>query len=337
MDPMSKRERVRATIAGEAVDRVPAALWRHDFLREWSPEELVAATLEAYRADDWDFIKFNPRATYFAEAWGNVYERPTTQRQPRLISATVHNAADLGRLAPVDPRDGVFGEHLRALWMLLSEVDGEVDVVQTVFSPLSVVAMLCGADATLPGTRPTRQRRGARGARERWRSRWVPTPTPASRPAPQASSSRRSSGRAATPAMTPFTVSLAGPTTCACWKRWLDAPFNILHVCRNNNMLDALLDYPVAAFNWADRGEGNPSLREMRGRTDKAIMGGIDQARIHAMSPDEINRQAAEALEVAWALSHCWLRDPPGYAAREPCCACRRCPLGVKAHVEPGC
>ena len=73
------------------------ALWRHDFLREWSPEELVAATLEAYHADDWDFIKFNPRATYFAEAWGNTYERPIEQRQPRLASATLSAATDLKR------------------------------------------------------------------------------------------------------------------------------------------------------------------------------------------------------------------------------------------------
>ena len=60
MAAMTKRERVRAALAGEPVDHVPVALWRHDFLLEWSPEELVAATLEAYRADDWDFIKVQP-------------------------------------------------------------------------------------------------------------------------------------------------------------------------------------------------------------------------------------------------------------------------------------
>jgi uroporphyrinogen decarboxylase len=75
-----------------------------------------------------------------------------------------------------------------------------------------------------------------------------------------------------------------------------DAPFNVLHVCRNHNMLDALLDYPVAAFNWADRGEGNPGLRDVKGRTSKAVMGGIDQARLHTMSPEEVGAQAHDAL-----------------------------------------
>ena len=76
MTAMTKRERVRAALAGESVDHVPASLWGHDFLREWSAEDLVAATLEAYRADDWDFIKLNPRATYFAEASGWSAARP---------------------------------------------------------------------------------------------------------------------------------------------------------------------------------------------------------------------------------------------------------------------
>ncbi len=136
MIEMTKRERVRAALAGGAVDHVPTALWRHDFLREWSAEELVAATLDAYRADDWDFIKFNPRATYFAEAWGNAYERPREQRQPRLTAAAIHDVSGLASLAPLDPRQGVFREHLQALWMLVGEVGDEVDIIQTIFSPL---------------------------------------------------------------------------------------------------------------------------------------------------------------------------------------------------------
>ena len=71
MATMTKRERVRAALA--VVDRPPAAMWGHDYLREWSPADLVAATVEEYRARDSDFIKLNPRWTFFAEAWGNTY------------------------------------------------------------------------------------------------------------------------------------------------------------------------------------------------------------------------------------------------------------------------
>ena len=74
------------------------------------------------------------------------------------------------------------------------------------------------------------------------------------------------------------------------------APFNVLHVCRNNNMLEQLLDYPVAAFNWADHGDGNPSLAAIRSKTEKAVMGGLDQARLHQMTADEVVAQGREAI-----------------------------------------
>jgi uroporphyrinogen-III decarboxylase len=52
----------------------------------------------------------------------------------------------------------------------------------------------------------------------------------------------------------------------------------------------------VAAINWADRGDGNPSLAEARARTDKALMGVIDQARLHKMSADDVASQAKDAM-----------------------------------------
>jgi uroporphyrinogen decarboxylase len=54
------------------------------------------------------------------------------------------------------------------------------------------------------------------------------------------------------------------------------APFHLLHVCREHNMLPLLADYPVAAFNWDARGAGNPSLKEgkaLLGR--RAAVGGV--------------------------------------------------------------
>jgi len=297
MNDMSKRERVRAVLAGERVDHVPASLWRHDFLREWSAEDLVAATLKAYRADDWDFIKFNPRATYFAEAWGNTYERPTEQRQPRLIAPAIHDVSGLAGIAALDPRQGVLREHLRALWLLVGEVAGEVDVVQTVFSPLSVVAMLCGSDARFRefAESDADAAHAALGAAATTLAAYARACIDAGAAgiffAPLAWASRDTCDE-------DFYAEFGRRHDLTVLDAVRDAPFNILHVCRNHNMLDTLLDYPVAAFNWADRGEGNPSLSDVKARTSKAVMGGIDQARLHAMSADEVRAQALDALSV---------------------------------------
>ncbi len=70
MQQMTKKERIRAMLRGLPVDRGPVAMWGHDPPREWSPADLVASTLESYREFDWDFIKLNPRASYFAEGMG---------------------------------------------------------------------------------------------------------------------------------------------------------------------------------------------------------------------------------------------------------------------------
>jgi uroporphyrinogen decarboxylase len=294
---MTKRERVRATLAGEPADRAPASLWGHDFLREWSPEDLVAATLDAYRGFDWDFIKLNPRATYFAEAWGNTYDRPAEQRQPRLGQAAVRDAADLRGLAPADPRAGVFAEHLRALSMLVDAVAGEADVIHTVFSPLSVAAQLTGSDEafrTLATDDPGAAQRAIQAVAETL-SAYARAAVDAGAAgiffAPLHWASRDTADEA-------FYAEFGRPYDLQVLGAVRDAEFNVMHVCRNHNMLETLLDYPVAAFNWADHGEGNPTLEEIRASTRKALMGGIDQARLHTMSPAEARAQADAAIAV---------------------------------------
>lgn len=55
------KHRMRATLAGEKVDRIVVSTWGHDFLREWTAEDLAQHTIERQRKFDYDFIKLNPR------------------------------------------------------------------------------------------------------------------------------------------------------------------------------------------------------------------------------------------------------------------------------------
>ena len=78
---MESSERVRAALAGEPVDRPPAAWWGHTYRDEWSPASLARVTVERQRRFGWDFVKLQPRATCFAEAFGSAYRpsgRPDT-------------------------------------------------------------------------------------------------------------------------------------------------------------------------------------------------------------------------------------------------------------------
>ncbi|MCE7928849.1 MAG: hypothetical protein DYG91_10195 [Chloroflexi bacterium CFX7] len=298
MAAMTKKERVRAALAGAPVDRPPVSMWGHDYLREWSPRELADVTLEQYHAFGWDFIKLNPRASYFAEAWGNGYQRPAEPRHPELLSVAVQEASGLDSIRPVDPRGGVFAEHLEALRLVLNGVAGEADVIHTIFSPLSVTAQLCGlrkefaglaaqnpagahaalaaVTVTLAAYARAALEAGAAGiffAPLAWASQDISSPD-----------FYREFGR-------PYDLQvLAGVR---------EAPFNVLHVCRNNNMIGLLLDYPVAAFNWADHGPGNPSLAAVKAQTTKAVMGGVDQAALATMNASEVAAQVREAVATA--------------------------------------
>src|SRR5260370_18676792 len=72
LEPMNGRKRVEAAIAMGVADRPPFGAWGHTYREEWSPADLAAVTVERARLFEWDFVKFQPRASCFAEAFGSV-------------------------------------------------------------------------------------------------------------------------------------------------------------------------------------------------------------------------------------------------------------------------
>ncbi len=292
---MTKSERVFAALRGDAVDRVPVSAWWHDFPREWSAEGLAQATLEAYTRYDWDFIKVNPRATYYAEDWGARFQ-PHDDRQPELTQPAVRSAEDLRRLRSLDPTKGVFGEQLGALRLIAGRLDGEAPFIQTVFSPLAAMSRLTGStrfvqrlmsdepEALLAALEPLTETlaaysracldAGAVGvffATVEW------------------GGADAISAEAYARFARPFDLHVLEAAR--------DAPFNVLHVCRGRNHLVDLLDYPVAAFHWDALAAGNPSLSEIASHTERAVMGGVAQdSTMRSGSADEVATEARAAV-----------------------------------------
>ncbi len=293
---MQKKERVRAALAGRPVDRVPAGFWGHDYLREWSPRGLADAMLEPFHRYDWDYMKVNPRATYYCEAWGCRYEPSTdAARGPQLKEHLLHSAADLTKVGRISGVDGVFMEQLEALMLIRQGIDG-ADFIQTVFSPLSVAGYLAGRDlnairhwmrespgalhtalATITETLSDYVRQclhvGASGiffATTDWGTRTNLT-----------SELYREFGR-------PYDLDVLDAASTG--------EFNVLHVCRGDNLLLDLLDYPVHAFNWASHEKGNLSLAEGAARTTRAVMGGVAQSTLLEGTPGDVAREVKEAI-----------------------------------------
>ena len=77
------------------------------------------------------------------------------------------------------------------------------------------------------------------------------------------------------------------------------ATLNILHMCRENIMLDVMADYPVQILNYESTSSRNPSLKEtLEKTTGKAVWGGLDHVEVLPKgSKEAIVAQVREAVE----------------------------------------
>jgi uroporphyrinogen decarboxylase len=79
-----------------------------------------------------------------------------------------------------------------------------------------------------------------------------------------------------------------------------EARVNVVHVCRQHNMLRRLLDYPAHIFNWAAGDEGNPILGEIADAVQRrAVAGGLSAAALKAPSDSAALGEAAAAADQA--------------------------------------
>ena len=306
---MNKHQRVAAALAGEPVDRPPVSAWRHFVGREANAADLADATLEFQRTFDWDWVKVNPRATYFAEAWGNTYDfSQYVSVVPRTTRVTLESPADLEKIRPVDPVGGPFGEQLDALATIRRGLDGDVPIIQTVFSPLSVIAWLAGGPAGfeipgLPASLPL-VRRAIEEAPDALEAALEAVTTTLAgyaravreagadgiffaivRLARQGYLSRDEYARFGRPYDLRVLEAVAG------------APFNVLHICGDQVYFDAVADYPVGANSWSIQAPGNASFGEALWMTSAAVMGGVDEGTtLPSGSPADVSRAVSTAL-----------------------------------------
>ena len=272
---MTPRQRVWAALRGEPVDRPPISFWGHFYHRESSAEELVDATLEFHDRYRWDWVKLNPRKHYHVEPWGVRYRYPGIPNQkPTLAEWPIHSGDDWARIGEHAPDEGALGEQLEAVRLLRARLDPDVPLIQTVFTPLAVLGEMTREPGDLK-RHMTTHAAGVRNALEAVTAtfeRYV-----------------RAVLLAGADGIYFATVDWAARSlmSAADFRTWAlvwderilavakDAPFNVLHVCRDDTLVREMADYPVAAISWAAGSPGNPGLAELKSLTRAAVMGGI--------------------------------------------------------------
>ena len=294
MKRMSKRERLEATVAGEAVDRPAIAFWRHWPGDDQRAGELARSTLDFQRAYDLDFIKCMPASNYCLLDWGAESRYLGHEEGVRAWGRRViQQPEDWLRLPILDVRRGMLGESLRALSLIGRAVGEEVPFVQTVFSPLAQAKNLAG-ERLLADLRqhPEAVRAGLETIAETT-VRYI--------------EAARATGIAGIfLALQHATYDLLSEAEYREFGRPYDLRllaaaqglwFNVLHLHGDHLMFDLVADYPVQAINWHDR-ETPPSLQEALGRFPGALIGGLH--RLETMvrgTPEEVQAEVQEALE----------------------------------------
>ena len=292
------RERVEAAIAMGVADRPPVGAWGHMYREEWSAPDLAAITVDRARRFGWDFVKFQPRASTFAEAFGSVYHPSGNRlRAPIMIKPAVPDMEGWRSVGMRNPR--IFDEQVESLRTVVRDLGPDVPVIQTVFSPLTVGGYLVGKSQS-------------RVVRELRKSPEVVGPALVTIAEGLVEFSRSSiaagaagifyaiSGYAGRKVMRedlyrdlvlPYDLAVLRALPSEGW-------FNVLHLCGSNLNFGLARDLPAQAVSWSIHNQGNPSLGEGRDIAGRAVMGGLSQRSALVYGPaSKIEGEVRAAVE----------------------------------------
>jgi len=296
---MEPKARVRAALSLERPDRPPAAWWGHTYREEWSPRNLAAVTVARQREYGWDFVKLQPRACCFAQAFGREY-RPSEdfRSAPVVVSPPVTTPDEWLRLPSADATAPSLLGQVEALRLIVEELGPSVPVIQTVFSPLTVAGYMVDEDRRWMAGQ-LREHPGEVGAALQRIAGALADFAALSVKTGAAGIFYAISGYASADLLTVEEYErLALPHDLSVLARIPnDAWFNVLHLCGPRihfGLVSALRSHAVS---WSVHEPGNPSLAEGRSRSGRAVMGGIDQ--IHTLvegTPEAVLEETRAAV-----------------------------------------
>jgi uroporphyrinogen decarboxylase len=272
---MTPRERILATLAGEPTDRPPISFWGHVYDRESTAADLVAHTLERWQRHRWDWVKLNPRKHYHVEPWGVRYDYSRVpESKPFVAQYPVHMLADWDAIDEQPHDAGALGEQLEAVRALRAALPADVPLLQTVFTPIAILAECTEPPEALRDALKTDAARIRRAleAVTRTYERYVSAIMQAGADGIYLATVDWGSRSFVTPELLrewsrPYDLRLLAAAGAS--------PYHMLHVCQRDALLFEFADYPVGSFSWDSTSSDNPSLADGLARLKGAVVGGL--------------------------------------------------------------
>ena len=293
---MSKQERLKAALAGKAVDRVPIGFWRHWPGDDQHLESLASVALEFQRRHDLDFIKVPVSSTYCVDDYGAEHEyRGSLIGDREYLDPVVKNIDDWDRIQPLNITKGKYGQHLQALRMIIDKRESNTPVIFTIFNPLAMASYLAGDENLLVHLRryPDKVEKALKALTETCAS-FVKAVI-----AEGADGIFLSTRWASYELMSEEEYLRFGkPGDLVVLAASSGGWFNVLHLHGQHPMFSTLADYPVQAINWHDR-TAWPGLTEAKKLFRGAVMGGVEQYKVLNLgSPLDVELQVHSAIDL---------------------------------------
>lgn len=290
---MTSTERIKAVLSGKQADRIPTAGWAHVMnLQDRHVKDFTKATIDYQTAHQFDIIKVTSNPQYLAQSMGSVVRASSNSKETAfwcVEKLAVENPSDWSRLQVPDIRKGSLAREIEVIARLCDHYKGDVPVIPTIFSPL----MWAMYFSVWPAEQHRRE--GAEGLLPPWEKYLVENEAQVK----QGLEILTHANEIYMDALSKLGVAgffFANPFAQSAWSRehydTFAAPydianlksiqgktwFNIFHWCgRKNLQYDWIAKYPVQALNWEDICDTNPTMAQVRAKTDKVLVGGIDR------------------------------------------------------------
>ncbi|KFI59802.1 uroporphyrinogen decarboxylase family protein [Bifidobacterium cuniculi] len=141
---VNRRAQFHAIASGEPGAGHLTAAWQHLIGHEYGAEAFADAYVDFVKRWDWDWVKINPRAVWYAESWGSRFDPQDYGDYviPRKVEDVIKTPEDITKVTELDWRDNpVLSESIEAATLIRERLQDRA-VIQTLFSPLSILLQL---------------------------------------------------------------------------------------------------------------------------------------------------------------------------------------------------
>lgn len=292
MTTMTKMERVKAVLAGQPVDRPPFIAWGpHLNLEDKHVGDFTKAVIAYEDQHDFDILKVMQNGLYNTEDFGAVIDETKDSddacfRKTRIPA--IKCLEDLRALTKKDVHEGAFGREMEIIRILCDYYKDKVPVLPTVFGPYRMLGQLMGMGGK--GGLPMLEGGTMMDFAKAHEEDYLHVMDVLTDQVIDLMNGFLDVGAAGFFYCPGGTYSM-DPSTDADYLKYIRpydekvlaavydrSFFTMLHICGMDvQHMDYMLDLPAHAINWEDQSPFNPSIEQVRAKTDKVLMGGIDR------------------------------------------------------------